>query len=101
MANTLSAFAVGGASLRDGREQNLDSRFIVLLIFAGVPGVLSGTQVVLFIPDRAGMFALGLLTMGLGIDSFIHRAEVKNITRNTPTGVVFYRAVVCYLLAAC
>ncbi len=67
----LATVALGiGASLRHWRERNLEFRFIVLLIFAGVPGVLIGTQVVLFIPDRAGTLALGLLTMGLGIYSF-------------------------------
>jgi hypothetical protein len=68
----LATVALGiGASLRHRREQNLELRFIVLLIFAGVPGVLLGTQVVMFIPDRAGALALGILTMGLGIYSFI------------------------------
>ena len=67
----LATVALGvGASLRHWRERNLESRFIVLLILAGVPGVLLGTQIVLFIPNRAGELALGLLTSGLGIYSF-------------------------------
>ena len=70
----LASVALGvGASLRHFRERNLEQRFILLLIISGVPGVILGARIVLFIPDRTATVALGVLTLGLGLYSSLHR----------------------------
>ncbi|MBI3562058.1 MAG: sulfite exporter TauE/SafE family protein [Gammaproteobacteria bacterium] len=66
----LATVALGiGASLRHRRERNLQWRFIGLVIIAGVPGVVLGANIILFVPDRAASLALGVLTLGLGVYS--------------------------------
>ena len=68
----LASVALGiGASARHFRERNLDWRFAVVMLVAGVPGVVLGASVILNVPDRWAELALGLLTMGLGIYSWV------------------------------
>ncbi|MGD8796321.1 MAG: sulfite exporter TauE/SafE family protein, partial [Thiohalophilus sp.] len=67
----LASVALGiGASARHFRERNLDVRFAVVMLVAGVPGVVLGASVILNVPDRWAELALGLLTMGLGVYSW-------------------------------
>lgn len=66
-----SVFLGIGATLRHLREHTLQRYFILTLLLSGVPGVVLGAHVVLFIPDRMAEVALGLLTMGLGLYSFL------------------------------
>lgn len=58
-----------GATLRHFRERNLERCFIITMLLAGVPGVVIGAKLILFVPDRTAEIALGILTMGLGIYS--------------------------------
>lgn len=58
-----------GATLRHAREHNLEKRFIITMLLAGVPGVVIGANLVLFVPGRLAEIALGVLTMSLGIYS--------------------------------
>jgi uncharacterized membrane protein YfcA len=58
-----------GATLRHFRERNLERNFIITMLLTGVPGVVIGANIILFIPDRAAEIALGILTMGLGVYS--------------------------------
>lgn len=58
-----------GATLRHLREHTLERYFILTMLLAGVPGVIIGANLILFIPDRTAEIALGILTMGLGIYS--------------------------------
>jgi uncharacterized membrane protein YfcA len=60
-----------GATLRHVREHNLERKFIVTLLVAGVPGVVIGAKLILFVPDRSAEIGLGILTMGLGIYSVL------------------------------
>lgn len=66
----LASVALGvGASMRHVRERNLQRRFIILVLLSGVPGVVIGAHLILFIPDRIAQVALGVLTAGLGVYS--------------------------------
>lgn len=58
-----------GATLRHIRERSLHKFYITIMIVAGVPGVVIGAHIILFIPDRTAEIALGLMTLGLGIYS--------------------------------
>lgn len=62
-----------GATLRHVREGSLHRLYIMTMLVAGVPGVIIGAHIILFIPDRTAEIALGLLTLGLGIYSAFHR----------------------------
>ena len=68
----LASVALGiGASLRHFRERSLDWRFAVVMLAGGLPGVVLGASLVLHIPDRVAEIALGILTMGLGLYSWL------------------------------
>jgi len=70
----LATVALGiGASLRHFREKSLERRFAVLMLSAGIPGVIVGASVILQVPDRIAELALGILTMGMGIYSWLNR----------------------------
>jgi len=67
----LASVALGvGATLRHWRQGSLQWRFSALILSAGLPGVVIGASVVLFIPDRAAQILLGILTAGLGVYSW-------------------------------
>lgn len=66
----VASVALGvGAVLRYISASHLERKFVILMLFAGVPGVVLGGNVILMIPDHLAVFALGLLTGGLGIYS--------------------------------
>lgn len=61
-----------GATLRHLKEEPLERGFVLLILLAGLPGVLLGANVILQVPDRAARIALGVLTMGLGVYSWLN-----------------------------
>ncbi len=66
----LASVALGlGASLRHGQDNILERRFALIILAAGLPGVILGASVILFVPARAATMALGVLTLGLGLFS--------------------------------
>ncbi len=66
----VASVALGvGATLRHFREHSLQRYYIYSVLLAGVPGVILGAHIVLFIPDRHAEVALGIMTMALGIYS--------------------------------
>lgn len=68
----VASVALGvGATLRHVRERQLYLRHSALMLAAGIPGVVLGTQLILGIPERAAEIALGVLTAGLGIYSIL------------------------------
>ena len=68
----LASVALGiGATIRHFRERSLDWRFSLVILGAGLPGVVLGASLVLRVPDRAAELSLGFLTMGLGIYSIL------------------------------
>ncbi len=70
----LASVALGiGASLRHFREGTLEKHFILLLLSAGIPGVIVGASVILRVPDRPAELALGVLTLGLGVYSWCNK----------------------------
>jgi hypothetical protein len=69
----LASVALGaGATLRHLRQGRLDRSFTLVILIAGLPGVIVGANLVLLMPDRAAELALGFLTMGLGIYSWLN-----------------------------
>jgi len=84
----LASVALGiGATIRHFRERSLNWRFSLVILGAGLPGVVLGASLVLLVPDRTAELSLGFLTMGLGIYSILNpnlgqQAEATH--RDTP-----------------
>jgi hypothetical protein len=70
----VASVALGvGATLRHVREKSLDGRFSLFILATGLPGVVLGAAVILFVPGRLAQVLLGLLTIGIGVYSFFNR----------------------------
>lgn len=68
----VASVALGlGAAIRYWRSSRLERDFVVLLLFAGLPGVVLGGLLILHVPDRSAEIALGVLTGSLGIYSIV------------------------------
>ena len=66
----IATVALGvGATLRHVRERSLQRYYIYSVLLAGIPGVILGAHIVLYIPDRHAEIALGIMTMSLGFYS--------------------------------
>lgn len=70
----IASVALGvGATTRHWQTGKLKWRFALLILLAGLPGVLLGTQLILAIPEQIAQFALGGLTLGLGVYSLLKK----------------------------
>lgn len=79
----VASVALGvGATIRNLREGSLQRRLTLFIISFGIPGVVLGASVILFVPDRGAEIALGILTMGLGLYSVL-KPELGQTTTNT------------------
>jgi uncharacterized membrane protein YfcA len=66
----VATIALGiGATARHLKENKIERDYAILMIVAGVPGVILGASFILQVPDPIAKTALGALTMGLGIYS--------------------------------
>ena len=68
----VASVALGvGATLRHLKSSRLERRFALFILATGLPGVILGASIILQIPDRLAQMALGILTMGLGVYSYL------------------------------
>jgi uncharacterized membrane protein YfcA len=68
----VASVALGiGATVRHLREGGLERRFALFMLVFGLPGVVLGASVILRVPDRYAQVALGVLTIGLGVYSWL------------------------------
>jgi uncharacterized membrane protein YfcA len=80
----VATIALGlGATARHLKDNKIESDFALLMILAGVPGVILGASFILQIPDQIAKLALGLLTISLGVYSFFspelgQQYQIKN-----------------------
>ena len=86
----VASVALGiGATIRNLREGSLQRRLTLFIIFCGVPGVILGASVILFVPDRSAETALGILTISLGLYSFF-KPELGQSARPTNQTIQHY-----------
>jgi uncharacterized protein len=68
----VASIALGiGATLRHLRSNRLERKFALFILACGLPGVIIGANIILHVPDKVAQLALGVLTMGLGIYSWL------------------------------
>ena len=72
----IASVALGiGAALRYLSDSVIEQRFVALMIFFGLPGVILGASVILLVPDRFAEIGLGVLIGSLSIYS-IFKSEL-------------------------
>jgi len=77
----VASVALGiGASVRYLRENILERRFALFILACGIPGVVVGANLILQVPDRWAKIALGILTAGLGIYSYLKKSLGQTYT---------------------
>lgn len=70
----IASVALGvGAGFRHLRTGSVSARRSLAILGAGLPGVWVGAHLILGIPERQAELMLGLLTLGLGVYSFISK----------------------------
>ncbi|MEW8391345.1 MAG: sulfite exporter TauE/SafE family protein [Candidatus Thiodiazotropha sp.] len=68
----VASVALGiGATVRHLREGGLERQFVIYILLAGLPGVVLGASLILRVADRHAEVALGVLTLGLGVYSYL------------------------------
>lgn len=68
----VASVALGlGAIIRYISSSHLERHFILLILLAGLPGVILGSRLILFVPDHIAILALGILTGCLGLYSIV------------------------------
>ncbi len=78
----VASVALGiGATLRNLREGSLQRRLTLFIISFGIPGVVIGASVILFVPGRSAEIALGVLTIGLGLYSVFKPELGQSVTQ--------------------
>ncbi len=66
----VASVALGlGATIRHLKESHLARREALIILGAGLPGVVLGASTILNVPEKLATFLLGLLTLALGVYS--------------------------------
>ena len=80
----LASIALGiGATFRHAQEKKIKPSLALFILGWGLPGVLLGSNLIIFFPSKTSTLFLGLLTLWLGlISSKISLEERKNQKRN-------------------
>ena len=69
----IASVALGiGATVRHLREQPLERPLALFILGFGLPGVIVGANLILDVPERMAEVALGILTAGLGVYSWLN-----------------------------
>jgi uncharacterized membrane protein YfcA len=82
----VASVALGiGATVRHLKEGGLERHLVIRILAFGLPGVVLGANVILHVPERSAEIALGLLTAGLGIYSWLNPGlgqELRQVNRD-------------------
>lgn len=69
----VASVALGiGATVRHLREQPLERQLTLYILAFGLPGVITGANIILYVPERSAKVALGILTAALGVYSWLN-----------------------------
>jgi len=88
-----------GATIKHAKEGNTELKFALMMLAAGLPGVVVGANLILSVPEEYARIALGLLTIGLGIYSFFKPTlGQKYLPRNRTRQGIFVGATGLFFL---
>ena len=96
----IATVALGiGATLRHIRERNLDLTFSAIILASGIPGVILGANIILFVPDNVAILSLGILTIGLGCYSWLSPAlgQQFQLKNRTLTGYLIGSSIIFFI----
>lgn len=86
-----------GATIRNLREGHLQRKLSLITVLFGLPGVILGANVIVFVPDRYAEIALGMLNIGLGLYSVLkpelglsQQAHAENVMHFAIGGIVLF-----------
>lgn len=76
-----SVFLGIGATIRNLKEGQLNRQFALFILATGLPGVFIGANIILNINDRTAEIALGVLTITLGVYSYLkpNLGQISNL----------------------
>ncbi|CAA6805015.1 MAG: Predicted permease [uncultured Thiotrichaceae bacterium] len=78
----VASVALGvGATIRHLKNNQFRKHYVVLMLASGLPGVILGANIILQIPNVVATTALGVMTMALGIYSFLN-ADLGQTVKN-------------------
>lgn len=88
-----------GASVKHLRARTLDFKFAGFILLAGLPGVLIGAFTAVQIPETLAKSSLGILTISLGIYSWLKKDLGQNETpKNRHRNGLLIGAVVIFII---
>ena len=88
-----------GATLRHLRSGKLNFKFSIFILLTGVPGVVAGGFIIVQIPEYEAKMALGLLTIALGVYSWLKPAlgqKHQNLNRDR-FGMIAGGVILCMI----
>jgi uncharacterized protein len=84
----VASVALGlGATLRHFRESHLERRFSLIILGAGLPGVVLGAATILQVPEKLATLLLGVLTLSLGLYSIFKPRLGMDYAPRSDTGM--------------
>jgi len=98
----VASVALGiGATLRHLREGGLEKTLALFIPATGLPGVVLGARLIINIPGRVAEIALGILTAGLGLYSWLNPGlgQTNEVTHRDVRGFVV-GGMVLFLIGA-
>ncbi len=70
----IATVALGvGATAKHIQEKHVQRGFALLMLASGLPGVILGANIILEIPEYLAKLMLGILTIGIGAYSLLHK----------------------------
>ncbi|MCW8929617.1 MAG: sulfite exporter TauE/SafE family protein [Gammaproteobacteria bacterium] len=96
----VASVALGvGATVRHLRTGKLNLKFSLFILMAGVPGVVAGGFIIVQIPEYQAKVALGILTISLGIYSWLkpELGQIHNAIHRNTYGMLIGGAMLCLI----
>ena len=91
----IASVALGlGASFRHLQQRNLNAFICILILGCGLPGVVIGTQIVLFISSKVATICLGLLIILLSIFSRKLQVNTNSYSNNIINTVDLFKGCI-------
>lgn len=96
----LASVALGvGATVRHLKSGRLSLRLVVLILAAGIPGVWLGSRFILTVDESLATFALGLMTLAIGLYSWVRPQLGQTVQASALSGWRLWVGLVVLFIA--